>query len=533
MTEPAGHCQSAEAVRTRWAALCSNHLKYSNAREDDYFCWLFFSPETKNLFENTRMTAIQHIRLSELTSRINDTLRSAFGMTGFWVIADITNHSFRGQKNYHYFELVEKDPDSNNILARISGRAWGNGADRIANFEKITGQQFTNNIHVLVNVSVQYHPVHGLQLNIHDIDPHFTLGVLEQQRQATLGRLVIENPEFIRKSGDLYITRNNQWKLNRVIQQIAVISSNSSAGGEDFKHTLLNNPFGYIFQIDEYHTAVQGENNAEAFVAKLVAVFNAGKPYDAVVITRGGGAQTDFLIFDNYKIGKAVAKFPIPVITGIGHQKNETITDLMAHTQTKTPTKAAEFIIAHNKKYEEEMLAFQQNIVIRSQQLFSSNFQSLASLNSVIVNKARDILIQHKDNVVRINQVSINTSKSILFKHRSSLVSISSRILSKPESILYRKKNDIRQLVSHFNVFKIQYFKNQQGSLNHYRSMIRMMSPDNILNKGFAIVKVNDQVTGNPDDIRIGNDIDIILSGFEIRSTVKQKTKYDGKDFNL
>jgi len=211
------------------------------------------------------MSAIQHIRLSELSNQITDTLRAAFGMTSFWVIADITNHSFRGQKNHHYFELVEKDPDSNNILAKIAGRAWGTGADRISHFEEITGQRFTNNIHVLLYVSVQYHPVHGLQLNIQDIDPRFTLGVLEQQRQATLERLIIENPDFIKKSGDLYITRNNQLKLNRVIQLIALISSDSSAGGEDFKHTLLNNPFGYIFQIDEYHTAVQGENNAEAF----------------------------------------------------------------------------------------------------------------------------------------------------------------------------------------------------------------------------------------------------------------------------
>jgi exodeoxyribonuclease VII large subunit len=457
------------------------------------------------------MTAMHPIRLSELTGKISETLRASFGTAGFWVIADITSHSFRAQKNHHYFDLVEKDPDSNDILARIAGRAWGAGADRISHFEKITGQQFTNNIHILVHVSVEYHPMHGLQLNVRDIDPRFTLGVLEQQRQATLARLVSENPEFIKKTGDLYSTRNNQLNLNRVIQQIALISSNTSAGGEDFKHTLANNSFGYIFRVDEYHTAVQGENNAEAFVAKLIEVFHTKKPYDAVVITRGGGAQTDFLIFDNYKIGRAVAKFPIPVITGIGHQKNETIADLMANTATKTPTQAAEFIIAHNKKYEEEILSFQKTIVIRSQQLFSSNFQALASVNSLVVNKTRNILIRHKDK----------------------LVGISSRILSKPESILYKRKNDIRQLVSNISTFKAQYFKNQESHLAHYRSLIRMMSPENILNKGFAIVKVNERVTSNPDDICVGNDIGIILSGTEIKSTVKEKNKYDGKDFNL
>lgn len=486
------------------------------------------------ILENTGMTAIHdHIRLSELTGKINDALRASFSVVSFWVIADITNHTFKSQNSYHYFDLVEKDPASSHLLARISGRAWGNGSESITRFEKITGQPFTNNIHVLVNVSVQYHPVYGLQLNLNDVDPHFTLGVLEQQRQATLERLLSENPEFIKKSGEAYLTRNNQLRLNRVIQRVAIISSHTSAGGEDFKHTLLNNSFGYRFFIDEYHTAVQGEINAESFVAKLIDVFNAGKPYDAVVITRGGGAQTDFLIFDNYKIGKAVAKFPIPVITGIGHQKNETIADLMAHTPTKTPTKAAEFIIAHNKKFEEEMLGFQHRILIRSQQLFSFHFQSLSSLNNLIVNKTGNMLTRQKDELVRINQITINVSKSILFKSGSSLISIASRVLSTPGGIIYRRKNDIAHLVSNMSTFKTQYFKNQNGYLGHYRSMIKMMSPDNILNKGFAIVKVNDQITSNPDDIRIGNDIDIILSGSEIKSTVKQKKKYDGKDFNL
>jgi exodeoxyribonuclease VII large subunit len=479
------------------------------------------------------MTDIQHIRLSELTDKINETVHAAFSTARFWVIADITNHTFRAPKNYHYFELVEKDPGSNNILAKISGKAWGKGADRILHFEKITGQPFTNNIHVLVNVSVQYHPVHGLQLDIHDIDPHFTLGMLEQQKQATLERLLAENPEFIKKSGDIFITRNNQLKLGRVLQQIALISSHTSAGGEDFKHTLLHNPFGYRFFIDEYHTPVQGDHNAETLVAKLIEVFNSRKPYDAVVVTRGGGAQTDFLIFDNYRMGKAVARFPIPVITGIGHQKNETITDLMAHTPTKTPTKAAEFIIAHNKRFEEEMRSFQHSILIRAQQLFSINFQSLAFMNSLVVNQTRNILIRHNDSLARINQANINTSRSILFNARSSLLNMAARIISKPESILYRRKNDIRQLTGNISTFRTQYLKNQHGYLGHYRSMIKMMSPVNILNKGFAIVKVNGEITSNPDDILIGKDVGIILSGTEIRSTVKQKSKYDGKDFDL
>jgi len=318
-----------------------------------------------------------------------------------------------------------------------------------------------------------------------------------------------------------------------VIQHIAVISSKTSAGREDFRHTLADNPFGYQFFIDEYFTDVQGEANAGLLLERIIEVFNSGKKYDALVITRGGGAQTDFLIFDNYRIGRAIARFPIPVITGIGHQKNETIADLMAHTATKTPTRAAEFIIAHNRAYEDAMLGLQKTIVIKSQQLFSTHFQALAILNSTVVNKARDIITQYKDSLVQINQGTINTSRSIIFNSRSDLVNISSRIVSVPKSILYNRQGDLTSVVSNIKTFKSQYLKNQLGYLGHYTSLVRLMAPANILRKGFAIIKINNKITSNPGDIAIGKDIDIILSDTQITSTVKQKSKYDGTDFNL
>lgn len=478
------------------------------------------------------MSTTYYIQLSELNAKINSAIETAFNTQRFWVVADVTNHSCRPPKNYHYFELVEKDSNSDNIIARIEGKAWGEGAKQIMNFERVTGQKFTNNIHVLIQAKINFHNVYGLSLELLGIDNNFTLGVLEKQRQATLASLIANN-SFIKKIGDKYITRNNQLTFPAVIQRIAVISSKTSAGNEDFRHTLLNNPFGYLFFIHDYYTVVQGEANADQFLSKLIEVFQSQNPYDAVVITRGGGAQTDFLIFDNYNIGRAVAKFPIPIITGIGHQKNETITDIMAHTQTKTPTKAAEFIIAHNRAYEDVILSFQKTILIKSQQLFSIHFQSLSVLNSIVVNNSRNILNLYKDNLVQINQITINISKSILFNNKNTLLSISSQILSKPKIILYNRINDIANTISNLKTFNAMYLKSQRGYLGHYISIIKMMSPNNILRKGFAIVKANNKITGNPDEIKIGYDIEVILADTRIKSTVKQKTKYDGTDFNL
>lgn len=456
-----------------------------------------------------------------------------FTPLSFWVVADVTNHSYKEKTNYHYFDLVEKAEDSNQLLAKVSGKAWGNGANRIMEFERITGQKFTNNINVLVKVKVAYHIVYGLSLDIQDIDTSFTLGVLEQQRQATLAKLLNDNPAVIQQIADGYITRNSALPLPRVIQRIAVVSSKTSAGNQDFRHTLENNTHGYRFFIDDYHTVVQNEANASVFLESLVSVFTSGIPYDVVVINRGGGAQTDFLIFDNYKIGLAVAKFPIPIITGIGHQKNETIADLMAHTATKTPTKAAEFIIAHNRQFEDAVVVFQKAIIIKSQQLLSLQFQRLTIMNTGIVNNARTYINHHKDALVSNNQIVINQTKSLLFKQRSALTLMTSTLVTKPKIMTGSKMHELKTIVSNINTFKASYLKNQQGYLAHYVSVINLMSPDNILKKGFAIVKHNGKITSDPKLFKEGENLEIILSEKSIQSTIQSINNHDGREFNL
>ena len=430
-----------------------------------------------------------HLRLSQLTATVSAAVTKVFAQQRFWVVADVTSHTFKADSDYHYFDLVEKDPNSNRLIATISAKAWGPGSASITHFELITCQRFTNNIQVLVNVSVQYHAVYGLQLNLNDIDVYFTLGVLEQQRLATLEKLVLENPDFIEKAGDVYITHNKRLPLPRVIQRIAVVSSKTSAGWQDFRHTLENNPNRYLFSIDDYFTVVQGEANVQQLVDRLVDVFRSSKPYDAVVIIRGGGSQTDFLIFDHYLVGKAIAKFPIPVITGIGHQKDETIADLMANLATKTPTKAAEFIINHNRVVEEALVVFQKNIVIKSQQQFSGGFQRLGQLHNLIVNQSR--------------------------------------------SVLHSRSMELAALSSNIKTFGPLLIKNRQTHLGHLATVIRVLSPENTLNRGYAIVKVGRQITGNPDQLVIGQDIEILLRSTSITATVKSKENYHGKDFDL
>ena len=441
------------------------------------------------------------IKLSELSGRIQQAIDGVFGGQTFWIIADLTNHTFKSATNYHYFDLVEKDPSSSRIITKVSGRAWGNASVNISNFEQATGQKFKNDINILIQVSVQYSPAFGLQLNLIDIDTNFTLGQFEQQRAATLARLLKDNPDFIRKEGDRYMTKNGRLSLNKVIQHIAIISSDTSAGYQDFMHTLEYNSFKYKFKIDNYFSVVQGEANARPVIDKLVDIYTSGKDYDLVVIIRGGGAQTDFLIFENYELSRAIAKFPIPVLTGIGHQKNETIADLMAHTSTKTPTKAAEFILAINRSFEESVLNLQKLLLIKTQQLFAQHSRRLANINSSLV---KDVL-------------------GLLHTHQGNLTKLSSVVTAYPKMLISGKRKDIDHLIGNLKSHQKNYFANKNSYLGHYAAVVKLMSPQNILNKGFAILKVGDKIISDVKGIEVGTELNIQLASAELKTTVISK----------
>jgi exodeoxyribonuclease VII large subunit len=449
------------------------------------------------------LSPVLPLKLSDLTRQIQQSIQDSFQGRQYWVIADVSNHTFKAETNYHYFELIEKEKSSSRILARIAAKAWGNAAVNLMNFEKATGQKFKSDIQVLVQVAVEYSPAFGLQLSLLDIDTNFTLGQFEQQRNATLQRLLAENPGFIRKEGDFYFTKNSQLPFPAVLQHIAVISSDTSAGYQDFVHTLEHNPFKYLFKVEPYFTKVQGELNARPFLNKLIEVFNSGKNYDVLVIIRGGGAQSDFLIFDNYELSRAVAKFPIPVITGIGHQKNETIVDLMAHSSTKTPTKAAEMLIAHNRGFEEKLLNRQQSLLIKTQQLFSLHSRTLTDLKYQL---GRDVL-------------------NLIHGHRSNLLSLSGLFLVQPKMILNDQTNALEKLKIQLKSANRLYFLHKNGQLDHYQSLVKLMSPENILNKGFAIVKMNGEIISSADQIAEGTALTIQLADAEMETIVTSKKK--------
>ena len=420
------------------------------------------------------------------------------------MIADVSEHTYYAGTHRHYFELVEKEEDTDGIVAKMKCVAWRNGSLRIKAFEEGTGQRFKSGINALMEVAVSYHPLYGMQLTLHDIDPAFTIGMLEQQKQATLAKLLTECSQFISNREGAFITTNNQLQLRPVIQKIAVISSSSSAGLQDFIHTLQTNSFAYSYAIDYYYTVVQGEANAELVYERFLDIFYSKKDYDAVVLIRGGGAQTDLLIFDQFILGKVVAKFPIPVITGIGHHKNETIVDLMAHSATKTPTKAAEFIVAQNRNYEEGILSAQKTIVIKAQQVLARNAQRLAALNMQLTGHAKNTLASQEEQLLCMHQDIKHRAKEVLYESQAALHSLSCRISSQPATALARRSYGLDCTVSGFAMQVKMYFARKKCGLEQYETMCRLMDPRSILKKGFAIVHYNEQISFAGKDIPLG-----------------------------
>ena len=255
----------------------------------------------------------------------------------YWVQAELSEVRVHPATGHCYVEFVQKDPRSNNLVAKARGVIWNNVFRLLRPyFEESTGQVFTAGIKVLVQVSVGFHELYGFSLTVHDIDPTYTLGDMARRRREILKQLEEEG----------VLTLNKELPMPELPRRVAVISSATAAGYGDFCHQLTNNPRGYYFHTELFAAAMQGDRVEESMLAALDSINSRADAFDVVVIIRGGGATSDLSCFDTYLLAAACAQFPLPIITGIGHERDDTVLDSVAHARVKTPTAAAEYLIA-------------------------------------------------------------------------------------------------------------------------------------------------------------------------------------------
>lgn len=289
------------------------------------------------------------LSLFELNNLVHEVLEATFDHT-YWLTAELSE--CRVAANGHcYVELVEKADDSRVLIAKARGNIWRNTYPLLAaTFEHETGQKLQPGLKILVEAKVTFHELYGYALNIIDIDPTYTLGDMARKRKEILAQL----------EADGVLTLNKELALPRPLSRIAVISSSTAAGYGDFCDQLEKSPYRFTTRL--FPAIMQGEHVEESVIEALDSLVEEQEAWDVVVIIRGGGAVSDLNGFDTYLLAANVAQFPLPILTGIGHERDDTIIDVVAHTRLKTPTAVAAFLIERQRDEYETLLQMEKNL---------------------------------------------------------------------------------------------------------------------------------------------------------------------------
>lgn len=364
----------------------------------------------------------KRLRLSELISEIDDAIQSRFAGETFWITAEITDVKKQADKRWCFLKFIQKEGPL--IIAEIKGVFWSNAYDNVVRYEKLSGRLFAHGLEITCNVRVRFHKRFGIDLEVLEIDHSYALGKMETERQETLDRLVNENAKHIRLIDGQYFTSNKSLELPSVLQRIALVTAPDSDGQRDFKQEITNNPYGYAFSISEFLTQIQGDNSSNLIIQKLKQIEAEKGNFDVVAIVRGGGSQTDFKPFDDYELSKYVASFPLPILTGIGHDRNTSIVDLMAR-QHKTPTKVASSMVEHNFNFESEIVELKDRLLETTESIIETAKANLLQIRrtvkayspATILNKGYAIITSNDQIIIDPLEIKPNAEIKTILKN--------------------------------------------------------------------------------------------------------------------
>ena len=352
-----------------------------------------------------------------------------------WVTCEIAQ--IKEVRGNIYLDLVQHDNKTDEITAQISGNIWYKTFLFLQNkLGSLLPSILAQGTQVMLKVQVEFNEKYGIKLIIEDIDPSFTIGQMEMKRQKIIQQLKDEG----------YIELNKLLKLPRVIQHIAVISSSNAAGYIDFTNHLHSNIYGYEYKVTLFQVSLQGLNTEKEVCSALQSIHDFSQNYDCIVIIRGGGSKPDLAWFDNYNIGTAIAKSRLPVITGIGHDIDSTVADIVANISIKTPTAVADFVVENNLGFETSIIETAGWISKLSRQLIKQHEVNLAGISQILKLLPTDILRQYYSKLDITSQKILLATKNKL-KHNHQLLDLAAKqlALSDPVNILKRGYTIIRQ----------------------------------------------------------------------------------------
>ena len=427
--------------------------------------------------------------LFDLNKRIRNSIEQTF-TDSYWIIAEISELKINNS-GHCYLELIEKDPDQDKIIARARATIWSYTFRMLKPyFETASGISLDKGIKILVKAKVTFHEQYGLSLNILDIDPGYTLGDMERKRQEALRQL--------EKDGVLEM--NKQITFPIAPQRIALISSETAAGYKDFMNQLLSNSYGFKYYVKLFPAIMQGDEAIQSNIKALDKIYLHINFFDIVVIIRGGGSKSDLSCFDNYNLAYHITQFPIPVLTGIGHEQDTSVADLAAHTKLKTPTAVAGFIIKQTNSLDQYLEEVQTTVISLVNDCLQNKQEQIADLSRKLVRIGNNVLIKNSKNLSRL---------SYSFEKRTNM------FLQAKKDFLKYSQSALRSLSGKFIIEKKHYLQIVLKTINY-------MDPKKVLERGYTLTYHNGTIIKNGSGLSLGDLITTKFKKDEVSSKVEK-----------
>jgi exodeoxyribonuclease VII large subunit len=491
--------------------------------------------------------------LLEVTNSIEKTLNNRYKHS-FWVKADMIKLNHYLHSGHAYPDLVEKKDGK--VVAQIRSTFWSSRFQE-TNFKflQITKEPLKDGISIMFRAEVKFNPLHGLSLNILEIDPSFTLGELEREKQETLKRLEEEN----------IIHKNQNLKLPLLPQRIAIISVETSKGFADFIDVIDNNSWNYCFFHMLFPSLLQGDNAVESIINQLNNINKVKHHFDVVAIIRGGGGDVGLSCYNNYKLSREVALFPLPVLSGIGHSTNQTVVEMISHKNSITPTKLAELLIQEfhnfsvplrenerkiidysasllkdkNKELHESVKYFQwvtQSNLLKNQSTISDLSNKLIRLSEIrlteenkqlsnVRNKfkllAISLLQSNKETFQNTLSVLDKSTRKITQKAYLSIGQLLTSIKMMPFNIIKNKNEHLENKKQILSKSLNRFMENEKTKLVDKKNIVNLLDPKNVLERGYSITYVNGKAIHQSSEINKGDTIETQLFNGKLQSIVK------------
>lgn len=405
----------------------------------------------------------------------------------YWVVAELSE--VREVRGHCYMELVEKDEHSRTPIAKASAKCWRNVWMLLrSSFERHTGQSLCPGMKVMLSVHADFHEAYGFSWIVTDINPEYTLGDMARRRAEIIAQLKAEGIFELQK----------ELCIPMFAQRIAVISSANAAGFGDFCNQLKTNDYGFQYEVSLFAAVMQGENVEASIIAALNEIYAQCDNFDVVVIIRGGGATSDMSGFDTLSLAENVANFPLPVITGIGHERDECVLDLVANQRVKTPTAAAALLIDNLLRVKHQLDYMEKTIHLGCSRQLNYEQVRLLRMMEKLPLMCRTALA---DQLVRLKMLSVQ-------------MNMGSKML------LSKQLQKIGNVESQLKYSSLHYTQNERLRLATIEQKLQTLDPRNLLKSGYSLTLHHGKVVRQCSQLQEGDEIETRLSDGTIYSTV-------------